>query len=159
MEAESRQTVFWSSCALGMLLLSGRRVFVLAAAATAGVLFLTNPGSRAAKKDLREAGFSTLLDARTTLLSRETSSRLAEGRLGAALRAAFVDGGVRLALGRRCLLDMHVLSFAWIDSASEVDQSLVAVGALGEWRVVIWPALRGFVAAAAGLPAAAQKQE
>ncbi len=61
---------------------------------------------------------------------------------------------MRLLRGRRVMCDFHLFGVAYIDSASDVDKELCALGCLGAWHVLRAPLLRDFAAThahAAGL--------
>jgi hypothetical protein len=79
-------------------------------------------------------------------VSAAADAALSQGRFLRALRAAVVDGGVRLLAGRRVLCDFTLFAVAFVDSAAEVDQELCALGVLGGWHVLRCRPLRDFAA-------------
>jgi hypothetical protein len=123
-------------------------------------LYLHNParGDAAA----RAGAWELLLSARAAAVSASADAAMSQGRFLSALRAAVVDGGVRLLAGRRVLCDFTLFAVAFVDSAADVDKELCALGALGAWHVLRSRPLRDFAAqhaAAAAAPGAGPEGE
>lgn len=130
--------------AVGLLyLLSSTRSLAAAALFLLGAAFLTNPVKN---PDERERAWAVLSRARNQALDAATDRSLSRGSFLRALKTAVLDGAVRLLAGRRVCVDLLFFSVAFFDTASDVDKALCAVGAFGDWRVVVSPALRDFAA-------------
>ena len=95
---------------------------------------------------LRDAAWPPLLAARSAALSAEADAALQRGSVLSALRRTFIDGGVHLLRARRVLADFSFFSIAFVDSSSDVDRTLCALGVLGAWHVLRAPWLRDFAA-------------
>ena len=143
LQAESAQLAFLVSCAVVFLFYFARGVFTLALLLALGASYLNNP---VRVPSLSDGAWEPLLAARASVLASNADEQLSRGRFMSALKSAFVDGGVRLLRGRRVMVDFLLFSLAYIDSASTVDQELVAVGLLGQWRVLRSHALRSLAA-------------
>lgn len=143
LQAESAQLAFWASCVVAFLFYFARGVFTLALLLALGAAYLNNP---VRVPSLSDGAWEPLLAARASVLASNADEQLSRGRFMSALKSAFVDGGVRLLRGRKVMVDFLLFSVAFIDSASTVDQELVAVGVLGQWRVLRSQALRSLAA-------------
>ena len=139
--------IFVASCVVVVVFYCARGLFTLGLLLGLGTAFLQNPAKDPA---LRVACWEPLLSARHALLGDKVEDKLHRGKLFSALKAAVMDGGVRLARGKRVLVDFMFLCIAYVESNSKLDQDLCALGCFGSWYIIRSNTLRNFAAGQAG---------
>ena len=148
-EEVDTETLFLFSLFVVATFYLARGVFLLALLATLAVLYLTNP---AQTPHGRQGAWKPLLALRQTLVAKDAEAKASAGAWSAALRATFVDGLARGALGRRVFVDFKIGAIAYSRSSASVDQAVVSVGCLGEWTAVVSPTLRALASSCSGIP-------
>jgi hypothetical protein len=140
----SGQSTAVNACILAFVLVFMpmlRALFRAALLVALGAAFTSNPGR---DESARRRCWDVLLDERRRRINERNVHDASNLNVIRMIKNAVNDIGGALQ-GRRVMVDFVFSSFAYLESASEVDAQFFAVGAFGSWHVVEMARVRGVV--------------